>query len=61
MMPLKHVQLDEPVSRRFLLPKKTSEGRELQVSMSDETTFVHEVDNAGNYAYMSSFYIGSNR
>ena len=60
-MPLKYVKLDEPISRRFLLPKENIEGRELQVSLSDETTFVHEVDNAGNYAYMSSFYIGSNR
>ena len=60
-MPLKRVKLDEPVSRRFLLPIEASQGRELQSSLSDETTFVHEVDNAGNYAYMSNFYIGSNR
>ena len=56
---MKRTKLEEPVSRRFLLPLENTAGREL--SLSDEKTFVHEVDNAGNYAYMSSFYIGSNR
>ena len=60
-MTLERTKLSEPVSRRFLLPQKNSYGRDLSSSLSSDTTFLHEVENAGNYAYMSKFYIGSNR
>ena len=60
-IPLKRTKLPAPVSRRFLLPAQDDSGRFLSSMLSSETTYDHEVENAGNYAYMSKFYIGSNR